>query len=67
MEIYNEYLDAAASPDEQHRRNLAEFLRGKYSGRTPDVIIPGLAPSLDFVLRYRDHIFPRGTGRIRRH
>ncbi len=58
VEIYNEYLDAARFPDEQHQRNLAEFLRGKYSGRRPDVIIPGLAPSLDFVLRYRDHLFP---------
>ncbi len=58
VEIYNEYLDAARFPDEQHQRNLAEFLRGKYSARRPDVIIPGLAPSLDFVLRYRDRLFP---------
>ena len=45
VEIYNEYLDAARFPDEQHQKNLAEFLRGKYSARRPDVIIPGLAPS----------------------
>lgn len=25
VEIYNEYLDAARFPDEQHQRNLATF------------------------------------------
>jgi signal transduction histidine kinase len=58
VEIYNEYLDSARFPDERHRRQLAEFLREKYSDRRPDVIIPALAPSLDFVLAYRDDLFP---------
>src|SRR5262249_20442805 len=58
VEIYNEYLDSARFPDERHQRHLAEFLRGKYSGRKPDVVIPALAPSLDFVLKYRDELFP---------
>ncbi len=58
VEIYNEYLDSARFPDERHQRHLAEFLRGKYSGKRPDVIITALAPSLDFVLKYRDEIFP---------
>ena len=58
VEIYNEYLDSARFPDERHQRHLADFLRGKYSGRRLDVVITALAPSLDFVLKYRDELFP---------
>jgi signal transduction histidine kinase len=58
VEIYNEYLDSARFPDERHQRHLAEFLRGKYADRKPDVVVPALAPSLDFVLKYRDELFP---------
>jgi hypothetical protein len=49
FEIFNEYLDSARFPDERYQSHLADFLRTKYSGREPDVIIPALAPSLDFV------------------
>jgi PAS domain S-box-containing protein len=58
VELYNEYLDAARFPDEQHQRQLAHFLRQKYAGRKIDVVIPGLAPSLDFALKYREELFP---------
>ena len=58
VETYNEYLDLARFPDERHQRRLTEFLRGKYSDRKPDVIVAALAPSLDFVLKYRGELFP---------
>src|SRR5262249_32966725 len=58
IEIYREYLDSARFSDEPHQRRLADFLRGKYLGRKIDVIIAALAPSLDFVLKYRDDLFP---------
>jgi signal transduction histidine kinase len=58
VELYNEYLDAARFPDDEHQRQLAHFLRQKYDGRKIDVVIPGLAPSLDFALKYREAIFP---------
>ena len=58
IEIYNEYIDAARFGDEAYQRRLADFLREKYAGRRIDVVIPALAPSLDFVLRYRDRLFP---------
>ena len=58
FEIFNEYLDSARFPDERYQRHLADFLRTKYLGREPDVIIAALAPSLDFVLKYRDNLFP---------
>lgn len=58
VELYNEYLDSARFPDEQHQRQLAHFLRQKYAGRKIDVVIPGLAPALDFALKYREEMFP---------
>ncbi|MDR3622342.1 MAG: histidine kinase [Paludisphaera borealis] len=58
FEIFNEYLDSARFPDERYQNHLADFLRTKYLGREPDVIITALAPSLDFVLKYRDNLFP---------
>ena len=58
IEVYNEYLDSARFADEGHQRRLADFLSQKYAGRKIDVVIPALAPSLDFMLKYRDRIFP---------
>lgn len=58
VEIHNEYLDSARFPGEGFQGKLAEFLREKNAGRRPDVVIPALAPSLDFVLKYREEIFP---------
>ena len=58
VEIYNEYLDAVRFDDDDYRRRLGEFLRQKYAGRKIDVIIPALAPSLDFVLEYHEELFP---------
>lgn len=58
IEIYNEYLDSARFADDGYQRRLAGFLREKYAGRKIDVVIPGLAPSLDFLLRFRAELFP---------
>lgn len=58
IEFYNEYLDSARFPDEGYQNRLAEFLKGKYAGRRIDVIVAALAPSLDFILKYRSDIFP---------
>jgi signal transduction histidine kinase len=58
VELYNEYLDSARFPDDQHQRQLAHYLRQKYAGLKIDVVVPGLAPALDFALKYRDEIFP---------
>jgi signal transduction histidine kinase len=58
VEIYNEYLDLARFPDDRHQRELAEFLRKKYDGRKMDVVIPVMAPALDFALKYRAEVAP---------
>jgi len=58
IELYNEYLDSARFPDDGYQRHLAEFLRRKYAHRKIDVIIPGMAPALDFALKYREEMLP---------
>jgi signal transduction histidine kinase len=58
IDLYNEYLDLARFSDERHQGLLADFLRVKYADRKIDVVVAGLAPSLDFALKYRDQIFP---------
>jgi signal transduction histidine kinase len=58
VEIYNEYLDTARFPDADHHRHFAAFLREKYADQRIDVVIPAMAPSLDFALKYRAEAFP---------
>jgi PAS domain S-box-containing protein len=57
VEIYNEYLDLTRFADEGSQQLIASYLRQKYAGRTIDVVIPGLAHALDFVLRFRSQLF----------
>jgi signal transduction histidine kinase len=58
VEIYNEYLDSARFSDDRHQGQLAHYLRRKYADIKIDVVIPWLAPSLDFALKYRQELFP---------
>jgi signal transduction histidine kinase len=57
-EVYNEFLDAARFPDDRYQKLYASFLRQKYADRNIGLIIAGLPPSLDFVLKYRDELLP---------
>jgi signal transduction histidine kinase len=59
IHIRNEYLDFSPFQEPDQRRLLADFLRKKYARQKIDLVIAGLAPSLDFALQYRDEIFPR--------
>ena len=58
IHIRNEYLDLSRFQEPQQRRFLAEFLSRKYAAQKVDLVMAGLASSLDFVLQYRDRIFP---------
>src|SRR5262249_37766392 len=40
------------------RALLADFLRQKYASQKIDLVVAGLAPSLDFALEHRETIFP---------
>ncbi|HEX5271566.1 MAG TPA: PAS domain-containing sensor histidine kinase [Gemmataceae bacterium] len=58
VEIYNEYLDTARFPDAEHHRQFAVYLRTKYAECKIDLVVPAMAPSLDFALKYREEAFP---------
>ena len=47
IEIYTEYLDTTRFAGETHYRLFGEYLREKYNGRRPDVILTVLTPAFD--------------------
>src|SRR5215831_8730819 len=58
IQVRFEPLDISRFEDAPGRALLADFLRQKYAGQQIDLIVAGLAPSLDFALEYRQTIFP---------
>ncbi len=57
VEIHTEYLDRARFPGEEMAERQSVFLREKYAGRAPDVIVAGGAAALKFLLKFRDSLF----------
>ena len=53
-----EYLDLAHSAEGAYLDKLLGLLRSKYANRRPDIIITYSDPSLRFLLKYRDELFP---------
>src|SRR5262245_14787324 len=58
VEYYPEYLENNRFPGEKQSLLLRDYLRQKYADRTIDVVIANSDASLDFLLKYRDDIFP---------
>ena len=58
IQIRFEPLDISRFQDARSRALLADFLRQKYASQKIDLVVAGLAPSLDFALEYRETIFP---------
>ena len=58
IQVRFEPLEISRFEDAPGRALLADFLRQKYAGQKIDLIVAGLAPSLDFALEYRQTIFP---------
>jgi signal transduction histidine kinase len=56
--LLGESLDLYLFHSEDRERALAEFLREKYARERIDLIIPVANSSINFMLRYRDSIFP---------
>ena len=53
-----EYLESTRFKDEGYRRSLSETLRHAYSKPKTDLVVVGSYPALQFVLDYREHMFP---------
>jgi hypothetical protein len=58
VEYYSEYLEANRFPGEDQTGLLSEYLRQKYAGRKLDVILSGVSATFDFLLKYRNDLFP---------
>ena len=58
VEFYSESLSLSQFKSEGYDNVLSEHFRRKYSGKQPDLIVAVLKPSLDFLLRHGDILFP---------
>jgi signal transduction histidine kinase len=58
VEYYVEYLDSNRFPGENQSLLLRDYLRRKYADRSIDVLVANSDASLDFLLKYRDYLFP---------
>jgi PAS domain S-box-containing protein len=59
VEYYPEYLESNRFPGENQAQLLANYLRQKYAHRRIDAFVAAGDPSLDFILKYRDDLFPQ--------
>ena len=57
VDAHSEYLENEEF-GELADASLFEYLRIKFAGRRPDLVIANTAPALTFVLRHRDELFP---------
>jgi C4-dicarboxylate-specific signal transduction histidine kinase len=58
LRFATEYLDYPEFSGDEHERRTAAYLRDKYASRPPKVILVGGDFALDFVLRFRQEMFP---------
>ncbi|MBN1876195.1 MAG: PAS domain S-box protein [Anaerolineae bacterium] len=57
-ELTVEYMDTKRLSDNTHYENLYQLYQHKFKADTFDIIITADDNALDFILRYRDHLFP---------
>lgn len=58
VQIYNESMDLSRFDPATQTQVFRDYLRAKYASKKIDVIIAVLGPSLDFLTKYGDEIFP---------
>ncbi len=58
VELFINYMDAKRVSDETHNRLLRDLYRHEYRSQRMDVIIATDDHALDFLLQYRDELFP---------
>jgi signal transduction histidine kinase len=58
VEIYSESMGLSRSPLPRYDSLLVAYYRSKYAGLTPDLIVAVMEPSLNFLLRHGDKMFP---------
>jgi PAS domain S-box-containing protein len=58
VDYFSEYLESDRFPEEQATLAFRDYLQRKYQGRRIDVVVAITDPALQFVLQYRDQLFP---------
>ena len=58
IEYYSEYLEQYRFAGDTYSPLLRDFLKNKYANQKPDVIIAVFDGALDFLLTYRNEMFP---------
>jgi PAS domain S-box-containing protein len=57
-EYYPEYLESNRFPGEDQSVLLRDYLKQKYADLPPDVIVTTTPAALEFLTKYRSHLFP---------
>jgi PAS domain S-box-containing protein len=58
VDYFAEYLESDRFPGDRASLALRDYIGRKYDGRRIDLVVAIAEPSLQFVLRYRDELFP---------
>src|SRR6185295_4206091 len=58
VDFYGESLDVSHFQGADYDRALADYYRRKYAGKKLDLIVAVLEPSLDFLVRHGEAVFP---------
>jgi len=58
VDYFAEYLESDRFPGEEPTLAFRDYLQRKYQGRRIDVVLAITDPALQFVLQYRDQLFP---------
>jgi signal transduction histidine kinase len=61
LDYYTEYLDVARFPESDYEPAVRDFFRRKYISQTFDVVVAPTNAMVDFVIKYRDELFPGAT------
>jgi PAS domain S-box-containing protein len=59
IEIDADFLDLVRVSDPGYEERTADYLREKYAGRLPDVVMTMGAPALPFIVKYRNVFAPK--------
>jgi signal transduction histidine kinase len=58
VNYYAEYLESETFPSEPATLALGDYIRRKFAGRRIDVVVANTTPALQFVIRFREELFP---------
>ena len=59
VNYFAEYLESETFPSEPATLALRDYIRRKFDGRRIDVVVANTTPALQFVIRFREELFPR--------